>query len=439
MTRNKRMSEQTRYGLVFWMLCLFFLFQYARPQTTFTAIAPLRIPLMLSLIMPVLWLAWGDKRVLKDPLIVLYGLFVALCGITVLWAHNQFWVVETTKYLTIFLIAATLPAAGLLQDRRKISTFFVFWVCLHLYVAWVSITNEGRGTGSFLGDENDMALTINMAIPYAYFLLQSRERGGLFKLLMIFALAAMGFAIINSDSRGGLVGLFAVTAGILFFTKHRIRNTLVIATFATVAYLSVPEGYVEEMQTMTDPNDATRYERLYSWRLGWHMYLDYPIAGVGAGNYPWRVEEYEVAQGEYTGRRLLGGRVAHSLYFTLIPELGTLGVLLFGAMTVLIFRRVWFIIRREEQRAIAQTGDSRAPPTEANLLARAMLVSLVGLFSSGAFISVLYYPHFWFLIGFVLALYYTTEETAPEPRSALAKRRAAGMLPASVQARATGR
>ncbi|RFA25154.1 hypothetical protein CAI21_19870 [Alkalilimnicola ehrlichii] len=341
-----------------------------------------------------------------------------------MWATNLFWVAEYTKILAAFLVAATLPAAGLLQDRRKLSVFFSFWVLIHVFVAWVSITNEGRGTGSFLVDENDMSLAINMAIPYAYFLMQSRERGTLFKLCMFLAICLMLTSIVFSDSRGGLVGTFAVTAGILLTTKHRIRNAIFVAVIATVAYLSVPEGYVDEMQTMADEEDATRVERLYSWRLGWHMFLENPILGVGVGNYPWVVADYEARYGHYTGRRGLGGRVSHSLYFTLIPEYGLVGTTLFAVMTGMMVFRLFSVIRREDKLAAEQAGKKRAPPTEAGLLARAMLVSMLGLFSSGAFISVLYYPHFWYLIGFVLALYYVTHPEAVK-KTAVDRRRMA--------------
>jgi hypothetical protein len=41
---------------------------------------------------------------------------------------------------------------------------------------------------------------------------------------------------------------------------------------------------------------------------------------------------------------------------------------------------------------------------QAGLLANAMLVSMAAYLVTGAFISVLYYPPFWYLIAFVLTL-----------------------------------
>jgi O-antigen ligase len=419
-TKRKDGREAT-LGIVFWIICLYFIFQYVRPHDLVPGLSPLRIPMLLTITTALLYFAYGDKRVLKDPLVILYGTFIALCALSILWAVNHFWVKEISVYLTTYLLAGLLPVAGLLQDRRKLSAFFTVWVFSHLALAYVSLTSDGRGTGSFLGDENDMALAINMALPFAYFLMQSKQRGLVFKGFMLLTIAAIIAAVIYSDSRGGLVGLAAVMAGILFTTKHRIRNALVIGVFAGVAYLAAPDGYVDDMRTMADPDDATRGERLYSWRLSMDMFRDYPIAGVGAGNWGWRVQEYEIKRGEYTGRRGLGGRVSHSLYFTLIPDLGTVGVILFGSMTVLIVLRLRRIITREDALARERAGKrGRVEITEAGLLARAMFVSLFGLFSSGAFISVLYYPHFWFLIGFVLALDYATSQ-APQKKGVFAR------------------
>ena len=56
------------------------------------------------------------------------------------------------------------------------------------------------------------------------------------------------------------------------------------------------------------------------------MWKANPVFGVGQGNYNWNVHFYEDLN--VTGQSS-GGRAAHSLYFTLLPELGLLGVTLY--------------------------------------------------------------------------------------------------------------
>src|SRR5205814_8017929 len=91
--------------------------------------------------------------------------------------------------------------------------------------------------------------------------------------------------------------------------------------------------------------------------------------------------------GDYEGDERLHGvtrvwRAAHSLYFTLLPELGLVGAFMF-------FRMLYWI-----RRDLAAIRGSNMAPTILPL-AYAMEASLVGFLVSGAFISTLYYPNFW--------------------------------------------
>lgn len=399
--KNREANRQERLGAFFWLLVLFFAFEYLRLQTIITPLAPLRIPLILTLLLPLVWLAVADKSVLKDRLVVLHMAFIALIAASVFWAVNQYWVFETFKQMVAYFIAATLPAAALLTTRRRLVTFFNCWIVFHVLIALWAITHEGRGTGSFLEDENDLSLAINMAIPFAYYLLQRPGQPFWRRALYIGAVGLMVASVVISDSRGGFLGLVAVFMGIILFSRHRIRNLIVIAIIGLAGLIMVSEEYVAEMHTIADTEDSTRNDRLYSWRRGWEMFVDHPLVGVGASNYPWRVVEYELRSHEYRpGQvRLHGGRVAHSLYFTVIPEFGLVGIFLFTSIAWIMFRRLFELVRLDSKQ-----HDLFLQALELPLLARALIVSMFGLFISGAFISVLYYPHIWVLVGFTVGL-----------------------------------
>jgi O-antigen ligase len=178
---------------------------------------------------------------------------------------------------------------------------------------------------------------------------------------------------------------------------------LAVSVVAGAAVMSaLPTGYVEDMSSISDEGDGTRRERIYSWGIGWRMFLDNPVLGVGPGNYAWSVAHYEMQMTpeERKGHKSVAGRVSHSLYFTLIPELGTVGVLLYGGMIYSTVSRLRRIYRRPATRA----GPQNRRNDVTALMAKAALVSLVAYLSAGAFITVLYYPHFWFYLGFALAV-----------------------------------
>ena len=54
------------------------------------------------------------------------------------------------------------------------------------------------------------------------------------------------------------------------------------------------KSVLAEFETIDDPNDSTRRDRIDSWSLGWEMFLDNPVFGVGVANYGWRVAEYQM-------------------------------------------------------------------------------------------------------------------------------------------------
>lgn len=399
--KNKVATEPERLGVAFWLLVLFFAFEYLRPQTIFEPLAPLRIPLILTVLLPLIWLAKADKRMLKDSLLLLHMAFIGLIAASVIWAVNQFWVFETFKQMVAYFAAATLPAAAWLRSGRRLVVFFNVWIFVHVLVALWALTHEGQGTGSFMQDENDLSLALNMAIPYSYYLLQRPNQSIWRRLLYMGAVVVLAAAVVESNSRGGFLGLVAVFLGIIMFSRHRVRNLIIIGIFGLIGLAVVSTEYIEEIHTIADTEDSTRNDRLYSWRRGWEMFLDYPLLGVGASNYPWRVVEYEERSHEYRRGlvRLHGGRVSHSLYFTIIPEFGIAGILLFTSMSWIVFRRLRRIVQLDSVQHELFVDTPELP-----LLARAMIVSMFGLFVSGAFISVLYYPHMWALIGFTVGL-----------------------------------
>jgi O-antigen ligase len=326
----------------FYLLLVYFFIEYIRPQDQYPIIASTKFSLIISVMLVALWLIKGNKQSLKEPLIILYILFLFLMIQGVFSATNTFWVVKSFQNLTTYLLAGVLPVIAFLNKPESIRLFFRYWVLIQTLLAIYSITHNGTGPGGVLLDENDLALALNMAIPYAYFLIQSPGTKIKGKVFFTTCLVLLIYAVVSTDSRGGFVGLIAAAIGIILFSKHLLRNVVIITLATPIFLFFVSPSYLHDIKSIQDTTDATRQDRLYSWRRGWEMFLDHPIVGVGAGNYPWNVEEYELKSSEYDPRktRLHGGRVAHSLYFTLIPELGTLGVIVYFWILLLIYKNI---------------------------------------------------------------------------------------------------
>lgn len=183
--------------------------------------------------------------------------------------------------------------------------------------------------------------------------------------------------------------------------------------------LAAPDAYWERIKSTTDEENlsseggGTGAARLYTWGIGWEMFLHNPIIGVGQGNFPWTFEEY---QGDRTwDGKSLAGRAAHSLYFTLLPELGMAGLVIFLGMLVNSFKDLkWVSLmaveygEKRDHRAKAmdhmQEVRRRNKLRNALFVARALEGAFIGYLVASTFVSTLYYPTFWILVAFSVAL-----------------------------------
>jgi O-antigen ligase len=150
------------------------------------------------------------------------------------------------------------------------------------------------------------------------------------------------------------------------------------------------------------------------------MFLDYPILGVGPVNFNWNFQDYEPAGG-FGGHdgmegQLHGGRAAHSLYYTVIPELGTVGTILFAWMLLSSLGDLRFIRKRIRENP-QRSQDDIYFQERVKYLSLALGGSLAGYLVSGIFISVLYYPNFWIWIAMVVALKRQVISSIPVPES----------------------
>ncbi len=397
-TKSKK-ADVDKYGAAFFIIMIYYFFEYVRPQDAFIgALAHLKIPMMLSIIM-FIYILKSEKFIFKEKMVVLVLLFLAEISISVVFARNSFYVFMAFKGM-VLMIAVVLVMPLAIETAKKYMTFVRFWIVINVLLAVHVVTHGGRGPGGFTWDENDAALTLVMAIPLSISLMyfKGNEKGR--KYIYLLAAVVLIVAVVASKSRGGFLGLASIPFAYWLLSNNKMKNlgklTLIVVLLSYPVYQLVPDDYKDEVVSIVDTDDSTRNTRLEFWGLAWDMFLDNPIIGVGARNYPWNVAAYQLKRKDFdSGGKLLGGREVHSLYFALIAELGLLGTILYVMIVVQLVKKLLFVIRLGEQ-----------DPNFYNfgLIAKALLISLVSFLISGGFISVLYYPPFWYLLGFVLTL-----------------------------------
>ena len=404
--RRLTRASSRRFDWIWTLLLVYVLFEYVRPlDNALKFLSPLRLGGLVTLALALGFLL-SKKEYLKQDRIHLFVLaFWMLVAFSTFYAPNNRASLDTAIALLWLFVAFVFPLNLVLTSPERVYRFFFWWIGLQALVGVHVITHGGHGPGSFLTDENDVGLALNMALPYAIYVARFPDLSARARLLLYGTAGLMLVAIGVSASRGAVVGLAVLVATAVLLSKRPIRNgivalaVVVVSIAILVRYL--PPAYVNDMQGIDDPNDRTADERLWSWSIGWVMYKENPVLGVGANNYQWTNHLYATKSPMYTPeRKILGGRVAHSLYFTLLPELGTAGVIVF----VGLLRQLYSRSRR--LRSIENIDRGKAlDKAKFELIGTAMVVSLVAYLVTGAFISVLYYPPFWHLVGMVAATY----------------------------------
>jgi len=402
-------------GILAFILC-----EYGRPQDQFPALAALHIPKLVSI---VLLIAWGLRLISERKSDVVWKTqnwaflgFLSVMALTVITAVNNHWAFQYFRGMCITFLGYLL-FINLIDSMPRFQKFFWLFLLthaflavkgIHMYVTTVfdpSVRAAGYAAGGFIGDENDFAMLLNNVIPYAYFSFfgakSSIKRFGSLVLLFLFVIA-----VVLSFSRGGFVGLVPVLGYCLLRSPRKGLTAVIAVGLILGMVLVAPMGYWDEVGSIKSAHTEkdTGKKRIESWKSAIRMFKDYPIIGVGAGNFGIRFEEYQTS---WFGERSMWGKVTHGTYPQVLAELGLAGTFFFIWMICLNVRDIWQIKK--------MTKVQRDLPY---YMAEGITVSMIGYLVSAIFLSTLYYPHLWMLSAITVSLKnavmkdaaYTTED-----------------------------
>jgi putative inorganic carbon (hco3(-)) transporter len=250
-----------------------------------------------------------------------------------------------------------------------------------------------------IGDANFYAQILVVLVPLALERLWG-ERGRVWRLLAVWALGVSLLSIVFTYSRGAFLALVVVVG--LMVIRRPPRPVIMLLTMLLIVAIwrFVPESYVDRLSTIpkalplvgasTDPEVSFR-GRTSEMAVGWRMFIDNPITGVGLDNYPVFYQQYSRLIGLDPRRE---PRAPHNLYLQIASETGLLGVTMFGAILWFAFRGMW-----QAERALSEAGRGEL----AGMIA-AFSVGLGGYLVGGIFLHAAYPRYLWLLIGIALAV-----------------------------------
>ena len=384
----------------FYLILVYLFLEYGRPQMLLKFLDYFHFP-AITIVLLGLSVFFSGKLRFHEKQTKLYLLLLLLMIVHGPIAVNNYWALMIFITMSMDFIIF-IAISNVVNDDDKFNKLVTAWLAVHLFLAVIGIMNKGVGIGGFLGDENDFCMTLNMIIPFSFFLAVSES--GKKRIYYILITCLFLFVVFLTRSRGGFVGLCATGIYCWLRSKNKIAVTGLVLFLAIFAVSVAPKSYWNRIGSITEEGTTagTGELRMYHWRIAWVMFLDNPIIGVGQGNYPWEFRKYEIKAGFEEGirGRSLAGRAAHSIYFTILSELGIVGALLFLGMLYCNIKDLNYI------KKISLKNKGTGPGGKLSkhyYIALALEGSLITYLVSSVFISTFYYPNFWILMAFILS------------------------------------
>ena len=253
--------------------------------------------------------------------------------------------------------------------------------------------------GTFIGDNNAIALALIITIPLMYYLQQSSGnkwlRRGMTLMMLLSALAALG-----SYSRGALLALAAMGLFMWYKSGKKIAVGALIALAVPLFLIFMPHGWSERMDSIGHYDaDASAQGRLNAWRMAWNLACDRFLGGGFDVADPLIFARYAPDPHDV--------HAAHSIYFQVLGEHGFVGLGLYLLLGILSWRCANSIVRHCAGRPDLQWATS---------LTLMIQASMLGFAVGGAFLSLLYFDvPYYLMVALVVTRALVTRPTPAPP------------------------
>jgi O-antigen ligase len=364
-TPNVNDSSSHRWDLLLACVAGYILIAVGRVHQLFPALEAMRPAILTGLFAIGLYVLDRDATrrlgliwVLPTKCVVALFTWMVLSVPGSLWPGNSFSLVFDNFVKTALMY---MVVAGAVRDVRDVERLAAAYLAGATAYAGVVLSRFELGSGDawrlghlYYYDANDFATLVVSALPLGLYFAYAARRL-LTRMLALLALLVLTVVFVHTGSRGGFLALVAVSGFVLLRYKA-IATGWRISAFVLVALLlmaTASEQYWRQMGTIfsdADYNHTEETGRLQIWRRGVGYMLQYPVLGVGPGNFQTaegRLSPLAVRQEFGRGVRW---NAAHSSVIQVGAELGVVGLLLFLTLIASTFgalRRVGWAARAE--------------------------------------------------------------------------------------------
>jgi probable O-glycosylation ligase (exosortase A-associated) len=363
-----------------------------------------KLPLLISMIMFLVVVSrHGMSEVWKSPAMKAFVIFIALTGFAMLHGLIRSYAFPALRGEIGYFILMVVTYYIL----RTPKAFFILagWiVALHAVLVVFNADHltqpervGGFRAGYFMGDGNDFAWSLNIALGLAAMLVVTRKN----ILVRGFALAAgtlLLLGIIGTQSRGAAL---ALSAALLYFwvyvSKRKLLGVLAVMIVGIGIVSFAPAHYFTRMQTITAyEEDTSATGRLTAWGHAIEMAVDHPLLGVGAGSFNSAYGRFYRMDGDPS--RWIS---THSVYFKVLAEYSFIGLGIFLSIIIFNLRQ-----NRRTARLLSEMGDAAPLPSQTPEFIN---MAIVAYSVAAAFLSGVDYPHLYLLTAMTWALKWMAE------------------------------
>ncbi|KHT38761.1 O-antigen ligase family protein [Vibrio sinaloensis] len=406
----------------FWLVSLFVLFSFFRIHEAFPALYSLKIPLLLSLgaLSALMWHTIISRQVKTywHPNLTQLAAFWLLVIIGIVFASNPGISIAFFKNIYWKIIVMTLAIAWLVDTEDAVKKIATLIIISGILISGVAIFNSlngiglvegtrvtiGRHLGSMLGDPNDLSLVLMFPLAFAISFATTKNIG-MARLLGIVGVLLAIWAVLATQSRGGLLGSLAVFG--MFGLRLIKSKTLLISLGVVAASALFLAAGISDRQSggaAEEGIDASAMGRLYAWEAAFKMAVSNPLTGVGLDNF---YVNYFFYSPHWDGLN----HAVHSTWFGVLAETGFLGLLVF----------IWLIIGLlKTSRQTMKSLDANPALFSPLFVATSMAVyaGIVGTIVSGTFLTQGFTWPIYILAALCIAISRITQNSTQNEKTA---------------------
>ena len=261
------------------------------------------------------------------------------------------------QFPQILLFCICLHAVLLRLVDTQIQNYIVILVAFFLFMGVWAIDQYFRGNelieqlfGTSITDRCAITGVFILYFPLAVYF--TKKKTNLLKLFGFMGIVVFFTDVVLTQSRAGFLGFVGMLLAMFYFSNSKKKFLVYSFLALSIGLLFVPDTYFDRIHAIKSQNihdneitDKSSASRLLMWEVGWEMFKDHPITGVGNLNFSNANKKYAASLGGSVDSTLLsytfgnegqrGLTHTHNTYLNILVEGGLISSVPFFMVMIL--------------------------------------------------------------------------------------------------------